>query len=76
MSNGALWTVEVDSAVCVGNKMCAAAAPGVFVVTGGKSAVRTARVTPSADLVDAYESCPVSAIVVRDVTGEEIEPEI
>ncbi|MFB4303875.1 ferredoxin [Actinomadura sp. NTSP31] len=73
MSGGAEWTVEVERAVCVGNKMCVAVAPDVFEMAEGKSRARTARVRPSESVVDAYESCPVSAIVVRDETGEEIE---
>jgi ferredoxin len=67
------WTVEVDRETCVGNKMCIAAAPKVFDFVDGKSIVRNSRQAPSSALVDAYESCPVSAITLRDQDGREIE---
>lgn len=68
------WTVEVDRETCVGNKMCIAAAPEVFDFVDGKSTVRNSRQAPSPALVDAYESCPVSAITLRDEDGRDIEP--
>ena len=68
------WTVEVDRDACVGNKMCIAAAPDVFDFVDGKSTVRSSRQAPSVALADAYESCPVSAITLRDEDGREIEP--
>jgi ferredoxin len=68
------WIVEVDRDICVGNKMCIAAAPEVFDFADGKSAVRSNPQLASAALVDAYESCPVSAITLRDKDGREIEP--
>jgi ferredoxin len=67
------WLVEVEH-TCVGNQMCVALAPEVFDFVDGKSTVRSRRQTPSAELADAYESCPVSAIVLRDEHGREIEP--
>lgn len=67
------WTVEVDRAACVGNKMCIELAPDVFELVDGKSSVRNSRQARSAALVDAYESCPVSAIVLGDEHGREIE---
>ena len=67
------WTVEVDRTACVGNKMCVALAPDVFDFVDGKSTVRKSRQPPSPALADAYESCPVSAIVLRDEAGQEIE---
>ncbi|MFI0354932.1 ferredoxin [Actinomadura sp. 9N407] len=69
------WTVEVDRSVCVGNRMCVATAPEVFALVDGKARPRTERVAAGAELVDAYESCPVSAIVLRGETGEQIDPE-
>jgi len=67
------WFVEVEP-TCVGNQMCIALAPAVFDFVDGKSTVRSPRQTPSAELTDAFESCPVSAIVLRDEHGHEIEP--
>jgi len=69
------WTVEVDRQACVGNKMCIAAAPDLFDYVDGKSTVRASRQPPSPELIEAYESCPVSAIVLHDDNGQEIEPE-
>jgi len=68
------WTVKVDRDVCVGNKMCIATAPDVFEFVDGKSWVRTSRHASSPELIDAYESCPVSAIVLRDQHGQDIDP--
>jgi ferredoxin len=67
------WTLDVDRAVCVGNKMCVAVAPDVFEIVDGVSTVRTNRIAPSPAVADAYESCPVSAILLRDEHGREIE---
>jgi ferredoxin len=67
------WTVQVDREACVGNKMCVGLAPDVFEMVDGKSTVRNSRQAPSRALADAYESCPVSAIVLRDEAGQEIE---
>ncbi len=69
------WTVEVDPQACVGNKMCIAAAPDLFDFVDGKATVRSSRQSPSPELIEAYESCPVSAIVLRDDNGQEVEPE-
>jgi len=69
------WIVEVDRQACVGNKMCIAAAPDLFDFVDGKSTVRASRQPPSPELIEAYESCPVSAIVLHDDNGQEIEPE-
>ncbi len=69
------WTVEVDRDACIGNKMCVALAPEVFDFVDGKSTVRDRRQAPSDALADAYESCPVSAITLRDDDGHEIDTE-
>jgi ferredoxin len=74
MSAGPEWTVEVNQSVCVGNKMCVALAPDVFAIVTGKSSVRLPRMAPSPTVADALEACPVSAILVRDENGNEIEP--
>ncbi|MEW2353409.1 ferredoxin [Spirillospora sp. NPDC029432] len=74
MNTGADWTIEVDRSVCIGNKMCVSVAPDAFEMAEGKARARTENVSPSESVADAYESCPVSVIVVRDATGEEIEP--
>lgn len=76
MSGDVTWTIEVDRGACIGNRMCVASAPDLFEIIDGKSRARTAQIRPpSKPLVEAFESCPISAIVIRDEAGEEIEPE-
>lgn len=59
-------TITVDPTRCIGCGMCAYAAPGVFRITGGVSAVLpqpdAAQFTRAAD---AANGCPVNAITVR-----------
>ncbi|MFE9328081.1 ferredoxin [Nocardia sp. NPDC052278] len=75
MTTDDVWTIEVKRDLCVGNRMCVASAPDVFEITDGKSRARSAYWSASPALVDAFESCPVSAIVLRDETGAEFESE-
>jgi ferredoxin len=75
VSAGQEWTVEVDRAVCVGNRMCVDLAPDAFAIVDGKSSVLVSRVAASEDVAEAYASCPVSAILVRDGDGNEIDPQ-
>jgi ferredoxin len=70
------WTVEVDGNVCVGNQMCVSLAPEAFEMVDGVSTPHAPRMAPSRELIDAYESCPVSAIVLRDEDGQEIPTDI
>lgn len=70
------WTVDVDRDVCVGNQMCVALAPDVFELIEGKSHVRVNQVAPSAAVAEAYDSCPVSAILVRDENGHELDTDL
>jgi ferredoxin len=68
--------VTVDPDICVGNAMCRAIAPGVFVETAdGQSEVGDlAAGTPEA-ILEAAANCPVGAIFVEDAdTNEPIEP--
>jgi ferredoxin len=70
------WTVEVDGNLCVGNQMCVSLAREVFGMVDGVSRPQAPRAAPSRELIDAYESCPVSAIVLRDEDGQEIPTDI
>lgn len=68
--------VSVDHHVCVGNAMCETIAPKVFVLNDNR---QSEAVNPDGDTVenilDAAESCPVSAIIVEDAeTGERLFP--
>jgi ferredoxin len=68
--------VRVDHATCVGNAMCEAIAPKVFRLNDNR---QSEAVDPGGDTVEkileAAESCPVSAILVEDAeTGEQLFP--
>ena len=68
--------VSVDHNLCVGNSMCETLAPKVFVLNDDR---QSEAVNPDGDteenILDAAESCPVSAITVVDAeTGEKLFP--
>lgn len=71
----ARFRVAVDLDVCVGNAMCRAIAPGVFVETeDGQSEVGDPAAATSDAILEAAASCPVGAIFVEDAaTGEPVE---
>jgi ferredoxin len=68
--------VWVDHNVCVGNAMCETFAPQVFRLNDNR---QSEAVNPAGDteekILEAAESCPVSAIFVEDAdTGERLFP--
>ena len=68
--------IRVDHATCVGTAMCEAIAPKVFRLNENR---QSEAVDPAGDTVEkileAAESCPVSAIFVEDAeTGEQLFP--
>jgi ferredoxin len=68
--------VWVDHQTCVGNTMCEAIAPKVFRLNDNR---QSEAVAPDSDtlekILEAAESCPVSAIFVEDAeTGERLFP--
>ena len=68
--------VRVDHATCVGNAMCEAIAPKVFRLNDNR---QSEAVDPAGDtlekILEAAESCPVSAIFVEDAeTVEQLFP--
>lgn len=68
--------VRVDHNVCVGNAMCETFAPHVFRLNENR---QSEAVDPAGDpveqVLEAAESCPVSAITVEDAeTGEQLFP--
>ena len=70
------WSIAVDDQTCIGSGMCAGVAPDHFELVDGYSQARSGPVEPSDDLVEAAESCPVEAILVKEVdTGKVIAPE-
>lgn len=68
--------ITVDHNICVGNAMCETFAPKVFVLNEDR---QSEAVDPEADteanILEAAENCPVSAItVVDEETGETLFP--
>nr|BCB14672.1 ferredoxin [Streptomyces spiroverticillatus] len=76
MSNAGTWALVVDRGACIGASVCANYAPGHFELRAGKSHALTGSVEPDPALLDAAETCPVSAITVQDAdTGALLAPE-
>jgi len=68
--------VRVDHQRCVGNSMCEVLAPQVFRLNANR---QSEAVNPAGDteakILEAAESCPVSAIFVEDAdTGARLFP--
>ncbi|MFE9724839.1 ferredoxin [Streptomyces sp. NPDC005794] len=61
------WTTEVDRDLCMGSGMCAGMASDLYALDDEDRArpVR-AHIAPDERALDAADSCPASAIVVRD----------
>jgi ferredoxin len=68
--------VWVDHNVCVGNAMCETFAPRVFRLNENRQSEATDPDGDTAEkILEAAESCPVSAIFVQDAeTGEQLFP--
>ncbi|UUS29558.1 MULTISPECIES: ferredoxin [Streptomyces] len=60
------WTTEVDQGRCMGSGMCAALAPDLFRLEDTHAAPVHARIPADERALDAADSCPALAIVVRD----------
>jgi ferredoxin len=68
--------VRVDHLLCVGNAMCETFAPNVFRLNDDR---QSEAVNPDGDteaqILEAAENCPMSAIIVEDAdTGEQLFP--
>lgn len=67
------WRIEIDRSACRGAGICATVAPGRFVVD---DSLRSSAVHPVVDpddaVLDATESCPLSAITVIDTATSRI----
>ncbi len=68
--------VSVDLDICVGNAMCEAYAPKVFVLNDDRqSTVADSTADTLENIMEAAQDCPVSAItVIDDETGETLFP--
>jgi ferredoxin len=68
--------VRVDHLLCVGNAMCETYAPNVFRLNEDRqSEAVNPEGDPEAQILEAAENCPMSAITVEDAdTGEQLFP--
>jgi ferredoxin len=70
------WTVELNRDKCIGTGMCTSTAPHRFRFDGGKSTPVDGVVEPDEAVIDAAESCPMEAILVRAADGTVLAPEL
>ncbi|MEU4444486.1 ferredoxin [Actinosynnema sp. NPDC050801] len=70
------WTIEVDRGMCLGTGMCTATAPEHFRLDGGTATPVKADVEPDDAVIDAAESCPMEAILVRSADGSVLAPQV
>ncbi|WP_422735599.1 ferredoxin [Micromonospora sp. WMMD729] len=68
----AAWRIGVDSGRCIGTSICAGTAPEHFRLVDGLSAPLADVVAPAEVVLDAANSCPVEAIIVRDTTDDRL----
>ncbi|MFI2781116.1 ferredoxin [Streptomyces sp. ALB3] len=61
------WTTEVDRGLCMGSGMCAGVASDLYELDEEDRARPVhERMAPDERALDAADSCPASAIVVRE----------
>ncbi|WP_158840840.1 ferredoxin [Saccharothrix deserti] len=70
------WTIELDRGTCIGTGMCTATAPDHFRLEGGTSTPVNETVDEDEAVVDAAESCPMEAILVRSADGTVLAPQV
>jgi len=71
------YRIEIDRRACIGSGMCTASAPDRFLLDGGRAAATSDLPFPADEnVLDAAESCPAEAILVRDAaSGKVLAPE-
>ncbi|WP_433269725.1 ferredoxin [Actinosynnema sp. CS-041913] len=69
------WSLEVDRGTCIGTGVCIGMAPDHFRLEGGTSTPVNESVDPDDVVVDAAESCPMEAILLRDSDGSVLAPQ-
>ncbi|MBB5957746.1 ferredoxin [Saccharothrix tamanrassetensis] len=70
------WSLEVDRSTCISTGMCTATASDYFRLEDAGAIPVADSVDPDDSIVDAAESCPVEAILVRDSDGAVVAPQI
>ncbi|WP_223198442.1 ferredoxin [Solihabitans fulvus] len=75
MSEGR-WQVGVDHGACIGSGICAGTAPAYFRIDAGKSYPVAELIDSDEVVLDAADSCPMEAILVKDASsGAVLAPE-
>jgi ferredoxin len=70
VDEGEKWRVEIDGGLCIGSGGCVLRDPVSFELDAARqSCVRHELLTPTAQLMDAAENCPVEAISIREAVG-------
>lgn len=70
------WHVTVDRGTCIGSGVCTGTATGHFTLVNERSHPAAEFIDPDDAVLDAAESCPVEAILVRAAeSGEVLAPE-
>lgn len=74
LNNG--WILEVDHGVCIGAATCTAIASNTFALDDANKASILASVDKDDQqtILSAAQSCPVSAIRIKDENGNQIFP--
>jgi ferredoxin len=71
------WRISVDREACIGSAVCAGTLPQRFRIVDDKSVPVDEVIEPDEDVLGAAESCPMEAILVRDVaTDAVLAPEV
>jgi ferredoxin len=69
------WEVTVDQGRCVGSGVCAAVAADHFAVRDRRSQAVRPVIEPDDAVLDAAETCPMEAIMVREAgSGTPLAP--
>ncbi len=68
--------VHIDRDLCIGAATCAAVAPKAFHIDDEAKAIILDTVEEETDeaIIEAARSCPVAAIIVKNIKGERVFP--
>jgi ferredoxin len=72
----AKYTIRINRAKCVGDKLCCEEAPNTFRVDDDKVIVTDPEGDPPENILAAAKSCLLNVIILHDAqTGEQVWPE-
>ncbi|AOS62459.1 ferredoxin [Actinoalloteichus hymeniacidonis] len=66
------WKIDVNQGACVGSGMCAGTAPEHFRLDGAAASAISEEIDAHDGVIDAADSCPVEAILVRELVGGKV----